>query len=293
MPAPDSTPSGSLRSFGQVFDQVAEAYDDVRPGYPPEVVDLAVERGGLRAGSRVVEFGSGTGKLTESLVGRGLIVDAVEPGPNMIAAARRRIGDTGSVTFHVGRFEDVDLPEQAFDALFSATAFHWVDPKVGWPKAASHLKSGGLLALLAYVGVSDEESAGLQRELLEALRLRAPEIAGAWKPLRTLDAIESGVSVRSDNASGVWDWLMSDGRHNLAVPAAAALFDGVEVASHVWTQEETANELVAHFRTTSLWFQLDPEQRDALEEDDRRIIERHGGSIRSLFATMLMTASRV
>ena len=286
-------PSESLRSFGHVFDQVAEAYDEVRPGYPPELVDLAVARGRLGVGSRVLEVGAGTGKLTESLVERSLIVDAVEPGPNMIAAARKRIGDTGSVTFHAGRFEDVDLPERAFDGLFSATAFHWVDPKIGWAKAASHLRAGGLLALLAYVAVSDEESAGVQGELLEALRLRAPEIAGAWKPLRTLDAIESGVSVRSDNASGVWDWLMSDGRHNLAVPAAADLFERVEVASHVRTQKETADELVAHFRTTSLWFQLDPEQRDALEEDDRRIIERHGGVLRSLFATMLMTAFRV
>jgi SAM-dependent methyltransferase len=286
-------PTDSLRSFGHVFDQVAEAYDEVRPGYPPELVDLAVARGHLCVGSRVLEVGAGTGKLTESLVERGLIVDALEPGPNMIAAARKRIGDTGSVTFHAGRFEDVDLPERAFDGLFSATAFHWVDPEIGWAKAASRLRAGGLLALLAYIGVSDEESAGVQAELLEALRFRAPEIAGAWKPLRTLHAIESGVAVRSDNASGVWDWLMSDGRHKLAVPAAADLFERVEVASHVRAHEETADEFVAHFRTTSLWFQLDPDQRDALEEDDRRIIERNGGAIRSSFATMLMTATSV
>jgi len=97
-------PSDSIRAFAQVFDQVAEAYDEVRPGYPSALVDLAVERGGLGAGSRVLEVGSGTGKLTESLVEHGLTVDAVEPGQNMIAAARKRVGDTGSVTFHVGRF---------------------------------------------------------------------------------------------------------------------------------------------------------------------------------------------
>ncbi len=68
--------------------------------------------------------------------------------------------------------------------------------------------------------------------------------------LRTLDAIESGVSTRSDNASGVWDWLMSDNRHKLKVPAAAELFERVEVASDVRIREETADELVAHFRTT-------------------------------------------
>jgi hypothetical protein len=35
----------------------------------------------------------------------------------MIAAARRRLGETDAVAFHLGRFEDVDLAEQAFDAV--------------------------------------------------------------------------------------------------------------------------------------------------------------------------------
>jgi len=85
--------SASLRDFGSVFDQVAEAYDEVRPGYPPALVEVAMERGRLSRGSRVLEVGSGTGKLTELLVAQGLLVEAVEPGPNMVAAARRRLGD--------------------------------------------------------------------------------------------------------------------------------------------------------------------------------------------------------
>jgi ubiquinone/menaquinone biosynthesis C-methylase UbiE len=133
----------SARRFGRVYDQIAAAYDAVRPGYPPALVNVAVERGGLVPGSPVLEVGPGTGKLTELLVARGLSVDAVDPGPNMIEAARRRLGETDAVTFHVGRFEDVRLPAHAFDAVFSATAFHWVDPDVSWAKAASHLKPGG------------------------------------------------------------------------------------------------------------------------------------------------------
>src|ERR1700741_2434946 len=104
----------SVRRFGQVFDQVAEAYDRARPGYPQSLVDRAIERGGLAPGARVLEVGSGTGKLTELLVARGLRVDAVDPGENMIAAAQRRVGATDAVRFHLGRFEDVDLPMDAF-----------------------------------------------------------------------------------------------------------------------------------------------------------------------------------
>ena len=95
---------GPVQRPGEVFDAVAEAYDAVRPGYPESLVDLACTLGGLEAGSRVLEIGCGTGKLTEALVERGLRVDAVDPGPSMIELARRRTGHSEAVRFHVGRF---------------------------------------------------------------------------------------------------------------------------------------------------------------------------------------------
>ena len=280
------------RQFGRVFDEVAEAYDEVRRGYPSALVDRAMERGGLSAGSRVVEVGSGTGKLTEALVERGLVVDAVEPGANMVAAARRRVGENAPVTFHIGRFEDVDLPEQAFDAFFSATAFHWVDPRVGWAKAARLLREGGLLALLVHAMLRDEETAVIHQEFVEALRPYAPKLAEeAWAP-RELDVILAGADERSANASAVWDWLMGDGRHDMTVSEAAGLYRDVHVASVVTPIEETADEIIAHLRTTSLYFMVDADRRQAFEEEDRRVVERHGGVIRTPLASLLMTALR-
>jgi SAM-dependent methyltransferase len=284
-------PTDSIRRYGQVFDDVAEAYDAVRPSYPPALVDLAMERGGLRAGSRVLEIGSGTGKLTELLVERGLLVDAVEPGPNMIAAARRRLGEGAAVAFHQGRFEDVALPEQAFEAVFSATAFHWIDPAIGWTKAASLLQPSGLLALLVYAGLRDEESAANEEAFLAVLEKHAPALVDEWRPSRELDEILAGASERRADASEVWDWLMGN-RHHLAAPGAAELFEDVEVAAETRTLEETADELIARFRTTSMYFRIDADRRAAFEEDDRRIIEARGGSIRRSMATLLMTARR-
>jgi SAM-dependent methyltransferase len=275
-----------------VFDQVAEAYDDVRPGYPASLVDLAVERGSLVEGSRVLEVGCGTGKLTELLVERGLRVDAVDPGPNMIEAARRRVGATAAVTFHVGRFEDVTLPEEAFEAVFAGTAFHWVDPEIGWAKAASHLKPAGLLALLAYMTVQDESSAAAEEGFLAVLRKHAPELADGWRPVRELDVILAGVRGREGNVSEVWDWVMSESRHRVASPTAAGLFGDVELAGEARLTEETADELLAHFRTTSLYFRIDPARREAFEQDERKLVDRLGGTIRHSFATVLMTARR-
>jgi SAM-dependent methyltransferase len=285
-------PDDSVWSFGQVFDQAAEAYDKVRPGYPESLIDLAIRRGGLAPGSRVLEVGSGTGKLTELLVRHQLIVDAVEPGPNMIAAAEQRLGATDAVTFHVGRFEDVDLPESAYDALFSATAFHWVDPEVGWAKAASHLKPGGLLALLTHIALRDEQSAAIHDELRAVLRHHAPDAAARLPPSRELEVLLAGVPERRGNASELWDWLMSSGRHRMAVPAAADLFVDVEVATEPREVMETAEEMIARFRTTSIYHQVDPARRDALERDDTSVLERHGGRIRWPLAVVLMTARR-
>ena len=288
------SPGESVRRLGSVFDLAAEAYDAVRPSYPPSLIDLTIERGDLAAGSRVLEVGCGTGKLTELLLERGLRVDAVDPGANMIAIAQQRVGQTPAVTFHPGRFEDVELPQQPFDAVFSATAFHWVDPAVGWAKAAAHLKAGGLLALLSHVIRRDEQSRAIQDEFLAVLRRQAPEVAAEWRQPAKFDAVLAGVAERRGNVSELWDWLMQGGlrRPDMAVAEAARLFEEVEVASEAYTVDETADELIALLRTTSLYHRIDPARREAFEEDHRRVVERLGGKVRSSLAVVLMTARR-
>jgi ubiquinone/menaquinone biosynthesis C-methylase UbiE len=281
----------SLRQYGQVFDAVAENYDAYRSGYPAALIDLALERGSLRPGSRVVEVGSGTGKLTEALVERGLVVDAVEPGANMIAAAERRVGDNASVRFHLGRFEDVELPEGTFDAVFSGTAFHWIEPHVGWTKVAKLLKPRGLLALLVLSGIREPHTADFEDELIAVGEKYAPGLDR--HPSRELGVTLGGVPERSGNVSAVWDWVMSDGRHDLTVAEAEGLFDDVDVTADLREDERTADQIMAQFKTTSLWFRVDPDKRDALEAEDREVIARHGGLIRSTLATFLMTARKV
>jgi SAM-dependent methyltransferase len=280
------------RHHGLLFDSAAEEYDKARRSYPDVLVDRALERGGLGAGSRVVEVGSGTGKLTAQLVERGLRVDAVDPGPNMIEVARRRVGPGAAVEFHVGRFEDVELPEGAFGGVFAATAFHWVDPEIGWAKAASLLGPGGVLALLSHLTVRDEESAEVYEALIDVLREHEPELAADWPKPRELDAILGGVPTRAGNASATWDWLMGTGRHRMEVAAAAELFDDVEVVTETEVIEETADELIEHFRTTSLCHRLEPERREALLDADRRVLEQFGGTMRSSLVAVVMTARK-
>ncbi len=273
------------------FDEVAEAYDDVRPSYPEPLVDAAVRRGRLGDGSRVLEIGSGTGKLTELLVGRRLLVDAIEPGAKMTEAARRRLGATAGVHFHVGRFEDIPLRSNEFEAVFSGAAFHWVDPTVGWAKAAFHLRPGGLLALLGYQTVSNEQSGEVDR-LFSALVLRhAPELADEIRPDRHLDAILTGADARRGNVSAVWDWI-SQGGNSLAVEEAADLFDQVELEVAEENVEQSADGFLGYLRTTSLYLRIHPGRRSLFEQDARVMFERIGGTLHSTWAFTLVTALR-
>jgi SAM-dependent methyltransferase len=64
---------------------------------------------GLGTGSTVLEIGCGPGQLTERLARHGFDVTAVDIGPSMVAAARRRLAGS-AVSFQVTSFEDFDDP---------------------------------------------------------------------------------------------------------------------------------------------------------------------------------------
>jgi SAM-dependent methyltransferase len=222
------------------------------------------------------------------LVACGLRVEAVEPGSNMMEVARRRVNDSDLVHFHLGRFEDVSLPLQTFDAVFSGSAFHWVDPSVGWAKAAALLRPGGTLALLQPVAVRDEADGTAVEELHDAFTRLAPEIAGGLPALRDLATIQAGVEARRENVSEVWAWLAHP---DLAVPEAGKLFGPTAFTAVQRVKRQTAEELWAMFKTTSLYHRLTPQVQVALQAEDEQVIERAGGTLRSTQLVALVTAA--
>jgi ubiquinone/menaquinone biosynthesis C-methylase UbiE len=284
----------ALRKLRGVFDGVAEAYDAARPGYPQQLVDAAIAAGRLDGDSEILEIGSGTGKLTELLVARGLHMDAVEPGANLIEAARRRLGDTDAVRYEQATFEDAELADGAYDAIFSATAFHWVEPRVGWAKAARVLAPGGLLALLTHIGLEDEDerSEVMERELIEILLRYSPQAATDWNMPLSFAAVIAGAHERCANVSLAWDWIMSRGRHRMAIPEAAGMFEEVQVRADVRHAEQSADEVLAQWRTTSLYFTIEEGRRTAFEREFRALIDRFGGTFPYSDGAFLLTARR-
>src|SRR5256886_525732 len=143
-------PDSTARHYAKVFDEIAAEYDRHRPAYPDELVDQACQIAGIGRGDQVLEVGCGSGQLTRGLLARGLHVTALEPGKSLIALAKRNLEGAGAVEFVNAQFEDALLPREQFRAVFSASAFHWVDSKVSWQKSADVLVPGGTLALVQY-----------------------------------------------------------------------------------------------------------------------------------------------
>jgi ubiquinone/menaquinone biosynthesis C-methylase UbiE len=281
-------PAAARRSVS-VFDDVADEYDRWRPAYPCELVSRACELAGIGSGDQVLEVGCGSGQLTRGLLARGLRVAAVEPGGRLLSLAEQNLQRSCDVDFVQVPFEDAQLPRRHFRAVFSASAFHWINPEVSWQKAAEVLVPGGTLALIQYFGLSDPHSKADQEALLAAVGRIAPEIAAKWPSYRDLSATVAGVEQRRRNISEAWGWL---GGYELTQARAGKLFGKVEMAAVPVFLEQNADELNALVRTMSFYARLTPGRRRALERETVELYERLGRPIRSSTVAVVLAARR-
>jgi SAM-dependent methyltransferase len=277
------------RSYGKVFNEVAVEYDRSRPTYPDVLVDQACEVAGIRDGDRVLEIGCGTGQLTRSLLARGLRVTALEPGDQLLRVAEENLKDAGDVEFVHTRLEDMRLPRESYEAVFSASAIHWVDPDLSWRKIADALAPNGTLALVQYFGLREQRSVDDQEALLSALRRQAWEIAATWPTYRDLDCTIAGVQERRGNVADAWGWL---GSYDIGRDYAADLFEDLQLATVPTLVEHTAGELNALLGTMSFWARLSPDQRDALVNETHALHGRLGRPIRASTVAVLVAARR-
>ena len=92
VPLPGSTAQSMEQRF--TFDQIASVYRDARPDYPEALVNDVISYAGMRPNDSILEIGCGTGQATKSFAARGYSILAMDPGPEMVRAARRRASQT-------------------------------------------------------------------------------------------------------------------------------------------------------------------------------------------------------
>lgn len=161
-----------------IFDEAALLYDEVRPGYPEELFDDIVSLSGIPFEGRILEIGCGTGQATVPFARRGYRILCIELGENLAALTRRNLRMYPQTEVRTGDFEKWPLQESAFDLAISATAFHWLDKAIAYPKVAAALVPGGAISLFWNVHVHSDASEDFFENVQRIYEREAPEIVG-------------------------------------------------------------------------------------------------------------------
>ena len=233
------------RDLGRVFNEVPELYDRVRPRYPDELFADLVAITGMHEGASVLEVGCGTGQATRSLAGLGCSVTAVEPGVGMAALARQRLATFGNVDVETSMFEDWDDRGRRFDVLVAASAWHWIDPSVGWKRAHDVLRPRGWIALLGHVVVRRPGEPEVYAEAADLHEQASPGNPGWSHP-----PLEDDVRATDEG------WGVADGPGPWFGPTILRWYPTVQ-----WFDGDGFADLL---RSTSLYRRLDRDVREPL-----------------------------
>ena len=154
-----------IPGLGWTFDTVAATYEKLRPGYVDALYRDVLAYRPLDASGCAVEVGIGGGQATEPILKTGCAVTAVEPGVNFCALCREKFAAYPKFSAVNGKFEDIELPPESCDLVYSASAFHWVPEEIGYRKAYDILKPGGAFARFANHPYKDKGRPGMHEAL--------------------------------------------------------------------------------------------------------------------------------
>ena len=159
-----------------VFGEVATEYERVRPGYPEALVDEVLAYAPSQP--TALDIGAGTGTATVAFADRGLRITALEPDPAMAVVLRQRVAGL-AVNIAMASLETYQ-PEETYDLVYSAQAFHWTAPDTRWARTAAALRPGGALALFwNHDRVADPV---VRAKVFGVLREQVPMLAPSGEP---------------------------------------------------------------------------------------------------------------
>jgi SAM-dependent methyltransferase len=267
--APIDELSDSREPLRRSFDSAAGRYDTARPSYPKELFDDLVDLARLQPGAQLLEIGCGTGRASRPMLERGYSVVCVELGPHLAERARRRLAGL-PVEIHVAGFEDWEGEPGAFDLVYAATAWHWLDPAIRYRKAHRLLRPGGHLAFWgarhAFPVGFDPFFAEIQ-EIYDEIGESRP---GEWPPPPPDRVADDSAEIE-----------------------ASGLFGEIKVRRYVWETLYTADEYIALLDTFSGHITMEPAKRAHLYGEIRqRIGGRPDPRLRRHWLAILHVARR-
>jgi SAM-dependent methyltransferase len=253
------------------FDSAAQLYQEARPEYPDALYVELARLADLQPGARLLEIGCATGKATVPLARRGFRITCVEIGAELATAARRNLTEFPHVEVIGSAFETWrPSPGTAFDLVFAATAWHWIDPAVKYRRAWELLSPGGHLAVWAALHVFPADGDPFFREIQDVY----DEIGEGQPP-------------------GQGQPPPGELPGDRAEFEASGLFEDVAVRHFDWPVSYTAEEYIRLLDTFSGHIAMAAWQRDRLNgEIRRRLAQRPDGRLRRHWGAVLQVARR-
>lgn len=127
------------------FEAAADEYEAARPEIPEVALRFLTEQLCLRASSRILDVGAGTGKITRALARTYQNIIALEP----VQAMRQKIHMFAPNTRVIGGVtEAIPLENVSVDAVVAGNSFHWFANATALQEIARVLKPEGRIGLL-------------------------------------------------------------------------------------------------------------------------------------------------
>ena len=146
------------------FDENVLLYDQYRPTYTAELFKDILAFSSVTENSRILEIGCGTGNATLPFIKTGARVTAVEVGENLAEYTQRKFSEYDNFKIVNVKFEDYSTDEK-YDLIFSATAFHWINPEYAYARCKEFLTPNGVLATFWNTPRISRDNAALYSEI--------------------------------------------------------------------------------------------------------------------------------
>jgi SAM-dependent methyltransferase len=159
-----------------VFQDIIADYEAARPGYPAELFRDIAAFAGLTSQAEILEIGAGPGQATEYFARSNYSITALEISRPQVDFLQNKFAVCDSFRCVCSTFEEFDCADATYDLIFSATAFHWIKPEIGYPKAFRQLKENGVIAVFWHLASIVEPKTDLLCQVRSIYQKFAPEL---------------------------------------------------------------------------------------------------------------------
>jgi ubiquinone/menaquinone biosynthesis C-methylase UbiE len=255
----DSGEAPAGPTVAQVFDTLADSYDQTGVEFFKPVGRRLVELLDPQPGERTLDVGCGRGAVTLPLaeaVGDGGSVDAVDVSPAMVAATRALAQEAGLEQVRVEVADAAELEaydEHGYDVVASSLVLFFIDePGAVLRRWAGKLRPGGRIGLTTF------------GELDEATRT-IDDLFTPWLPPALRDARTSGATGPFASDAGMEDLFTAAGIRDIrtTVEPTTLEFDDVDA----WRRFSMSTGQRA------MWKQVPEDERAGIVERARDVLE--------------------